>query len=162
MTGPRGTIDYLARGIDCPASRELNGGYRAVVVEWEAVAGTGAYVGVTGGGSASVRPDEDEVFLHLHGALDVPGLEFDTAPPVFSSGPRPVAVRSGAPAAVRYRLPVAVDAVDGAVAVTCAPGSGSRFRVGRTNVRCQSADSSGNVATTSFAVVVASGKAARR
>jgi hypothetical protein len=162
ITTPRGAIEYLARGIDCPATRELNGGYRAVVVEWEVVAGTGAYVGVTGGGAASVRPEEDAVFLHFHGALEVPGLEFDTTPPVFSGAPGPIAVRSGTAASVRYKLPAAVDATDGAVPVTCAPASGSRFRVGRTIVRCQAVDASGNVAAASFAVVVGGGKTKAR
>ena len=43
----------------------------------------------------------------------------------------------------RYALS-ATDAVDGAVPVSCAPRSGSFFKVGRTHVTCSATDSSGN------------------
>ena len=46
------------------------------------------------------------------------------------------------------------DDKDGAVATACTPRSGSRFKVGRTRVRCSATDSSGNQATASFAVTV--------
>jgi hypothetical protein len=153
IVAPRGTIEYIATGIDCPASRELTGGYRAVVARWHAVRGTGLYVGVTGGGNESVRPDADAVFIHLFGTLDVPGVEFDTTAPSLSRV-APMSVRSARPVVVRYALPVARDAVDGAVQVRCTPPSGTRFAVGRTVVRCDAVDRSGNTATTRFAVVV--------
>ena len=57
IVAPHGTIDYVARGIDCPGTRELTGGYRAVVVDWVAAGGTGTYAGATGSGHGSVRPD---------------------------------------------------------------------------------------------------------
>ena len=50
ITTPRGSVQYEGRGIDCPASREQNGGYRAVEFQWVVVGGTGAYAGVSGTG----------------------------------------------------------------------------------------------------------------
>jgi len=44
--------------------------------------------------------------------------------------------------------------VDGAVAVSCRPASGSRFKIGRTNVTCSAADKTGNTATARFTVTV--------
>ena len=48
----------------------------------------------------------------------------------------------------------AVDVVDGAVAVTCSPASGSTFAMGTTAVNCSATDNQGNSATGSFSVVV--------
>ena len=54
---------------------------------------------------------------------------------------------------VRYRA-VAVDATDGVVTASCAPGSGTRFPPGRTVVSCSATDRAGNVARAGFAVRV--------
>jgi HYR domain len=154
LTSTRGTIEWIARGIDCPATRELLGGYRAVIADAVAVRGTGAFAGVIGTGGANVRPDEDEVYTHFQGSLSVPELEFDTTAPVISRVPRSMSLRSPGPAVVRYAAPAAHDAVDGAVPVRCTPASGRRFRMGRTVVRCEAVDSSGNRAAATFAVIV--------
>jgi hypothetical protein len=158
ISTPRGTIDYLAGGIDCPATREQSAGYRAVVVSWRTVGGTGAYAGVTGSGHAGVRPEEDEVFTHIFGALEVPGLEFDTTAPVLSRVPRRVTIRADRLTAVRLPLPFARDAVDGVLPVKCAPPAGGRYRFGATIVECEAVDKSGNAATARFTVVVAKRK----
>jgi HYR domain len=150
----RGTIDYVATGIDCPATREQNGGYRAVVANWRIAGGTGAFAGASGRGQESVRVEGQRVFIQLLGDLAVDALEFDTTRPQLTAVPEVVRVRSTRAAVVRYRLPVGQDAVDGRVAVTCTPSSGSRFRVGRTVVRCEAVDRSGNAATRSFFVLV--------
>jgi hypothetical protein len=77
----------------------------------------------------------------------------DVTPPVFTSKPA-VFVQAGfSPIAVLYTPPAAVDAVDGAVAVSCSPASGSLFSYGTTAVSCSAQDRSGNVATSSFSVV---------
>jgi hypothetical protein len=157
LTTARGTIDYLGSGIDCPGTREQTGGYRGVVFQWNAVGGTGAYAGVTGSGDATVRPEVDEVFIHFHGAVEVPGVAFDTTPPVLASVPRAVRIESAGPTTVRYRLPTARDAVDGNVPVKCTPAAGSRFKLGRTTVSCEAWDSSGNPARASFVVHVRRG-----
>lgn len=150
----RGTVEYLASGIDCPATREQSGGYRAVVADWRIVGGTGPYAGASGRGQESVRVDGNRVFIHLHGDVVVDGLEFDTTRPVLGSVPGAIRVRSAAPTAVRYRLPTGRDALDGHVPVRCTPPSGSRFSFGRTIVRCEAVDASGNAVRASFAVVV--------
>lgn len=54
---------------------------------------------------------------------------------------------------VRYAL-AAEDDVDGLVAVSCKPNSGSWFKLGRTKIRCAASDSSGNEAAAAFVVVV--------
>jgi HYR domain len=154
FTTTRGTIDYVASGIDCPATREQNGGYRAVVANWRVVGGSGAFAGATGRGQESVRVEGRRVFIQLLGDLSVPALEFDTTRPLLTAVPEVVRVRSSRAAVVRYRVPVGRDAVDGPVAVTCTPPSGTRFRVGRTVVRCEAVDRSGNATARSFAVVV--------
>ncbi len=53
-----------------------------------------------------------------------------------------------------YTLPSAMDALDGAAIVSCAPLSGTRFALGETEVSCTSADRAGNIATATFLVNV--------
>ena len=48
----------------------------------------------------------------------------------------------------------ATDAVDGNVAVSCSPASGSTFPVGTTSVDCSATDAAGNTASGGFAVTV--------
>jgi hypothetical protein len=48
----------------------------------------------------------------------------------------------------------ASDLVDGSVAVTCAPASGSTFALGTTTVHCSASDAHGNTGTGSFDVTV--------
>jgi len=62
---------------------------------------------------------------------------------------------SPAGAAVQYSVS-AVDAVDGPVAATCSPESGTPFPIGTSTVTCSAADKAGNSATASFTVTVRS------
>jgi HYR domain len=56
---------------------------------------------------------------------------------------------------MRVRFAVtARDAVDGSVAVTCKPRSGTFFKRGRTTVRCSATDSSANTSGAKFTVTV--------
>jgi hypothetical protein len=48
----------------------------------------------------------------------------------------------------------ATDLVDGAVPVTCTPGSGGAFRLGVTSVTCSAMDKAGNTTSGSFTVTV--------
>lgn len=154
IVAARGTIEYVGDGIDCPGTQELNGGYRAVVVVTEITGGTGLYAGASGTGHGSVRPDEEEVFIHLAATVDLPSVSsFDLTPPRIAT-PRTITVRSAKPTVVRYRPLTALDAVDGPVPVTCVPASGWRFPLGRTLVRCEAFDDSGNAARANFSVVV--------
>jgi hypothetical protein len=82
-------------------------------------------------------------------------LFVDTTPPVFG----PVAdvhadATSASGAVVTFDVPTATDAVDGDVAVTCVPASGSHFEVGITEVTCTATDASGNTAVVTFDVIV--------
>jgi hypothetical protein len=156
FTTTRGTISYVATGIDCPGTRNLLGGYRGVIADWVVTGGTGVYEGATGSGTQNVRPEDDgdEVNTHYVGSVSVPGVEFDKTAPVLQGVPRRLMVRSARPAIVKYRPPTAVDAVDGAVAVTCLPRSGARFRIGPTVVRCAATDSSANERAATFVVAV--------
>jgi hypothetical protein len=155
LTASRGTIRFLAAGTSCPGTQSLVGGYFAVSAAAHPIEGTGAYVGVTGSnGTVHVRPDEEEVYTRFQGVLDVPGLAFDTTAPVFSALPRAIRMRAERAIVVRYAMPTAADAADGPLTVRCTPQSGSRFKVGRTIVRCSATDTSGNTAVATFVVTV--------
>ena len=62
--------------------------------------------------------------------------------------------RSKRATVVRYRVPTAVDAVDGTLPVRCLPRSSERFALGRTPVWCRAVDASGNEAVAVFTVEV--------
>jgi len=57
-------------------------------------------------------------------------------------------------AVVIYTAPTATDNIDGPVAVSCTPASGSAFGMGSTTVVCSAHDTAGNQASTSFVVGV--------
>ena len=79
----------------------------------------------------------------------------DTTPPVVTvPGPITAQATSSAGAVVTYSGVTAVDAVDGTVAATCNPASGSVFPFGTTVVTCSATDSHGNTGTASFTVKV--------
>jgi hypothetical protein len=79
----------------------------------------------------------------------------DTTPPTLTV-PATIHVVASSPAgAVVMYTATADDVVDGPVAPSCAPASGTTFPVGTTTVTCQAADIHGNSATKSFDVVVA-------
>jgi len=67
--------------------------------------------------------------------------------------PRDIYVESKIPIRVNFTVK-AVDDVDGNVPVQCDRGSGSVFKIGKTTVRCEAIDSSGNVRRASFIVTV--------
>lgn len=80
----------------------------------------------------------------------------DTTPPAISNLPSDMTLEATGPAgaAASWPTPDANDIVDGAVAVTCAPASGSTFPLGTTNVLCSATDTRGNAATAGFSVTV--------
>ncbi|HEX5504820.1 MAG TPA: HYR domain-containing protein, partial [Thermomicrobiales bacterium] len=101
--------------------------------------------------ASNLVPDDTngtwDVFVHDRLALD-------TTPPVLTMPAAITAEATGpAGAAVPYTA-TATDAVDGAVAVACAPASGATFPLGTTTVNCSAGDKAGNTATGSFAVTV--------
>ncbi|NOT60323.1 MAG: HYR domain-containing protein, partial [Acidobacteria bacterium] len=83
----------------------------------------------------------------------------DTTAPVISNLPANVTISatSTSGAAVTFSLPIANDAVDGAIAVTASRASGSTFPLGTTTVSFTARDTRNNEATASFTVTVTSG-----
>jgi hypothetical protein len=125
--------------------------------------GTGAYVGASGSGTLTrvaglpgLNVMGEDTWT---GTLVVPGLEFEVevdriAPTITGATSKTVrAPRKAKRVRVTYQV-TATDDVDGAVAVSCRPASGSRFKIGRTNVTCSAADKTGNTATARFTVTV--------
>lgn len=124
--------------------------------------GTGVFAGAMGSGQVSRTNIRRESSGHgagtdvWEGSITAPNLEVDLTPPTIIGATAKVvrAARAAKRVAVRYRV-VAKDDVDGAIAVTCTPRSGSLFRVGRrTVVRCSATDKSANTTSASFAVTV--------
>ena len=78
----------------------------------------------------------------------------DTTAPAMTL-PANIAVQGTGPtgAVVSYTAS-ATDAVDGTVAVNCAPASGSTFGYGTTTANCSATDAAGNTSTGSFTVTV--------
>jgi hypothetical protein len=78
----------------------------------------------------------------------------DVTPPVISGADDITAEATSASGATVEFSPTATDLVDGSVAVTCAPASGSTFPLGTTTVNCNATDKAGNTASASFTVTV--------
>jgi hypothetical protein len=80
----------------------------------------------------------------------------DTTPPAITGvlASRTQEATGSYGAVVNFPAPLAVDIVSGALPVTCSPGSGTTFPIGRTNVTCTATDSHRNVASASFSVTV--------
>ena len=128
--------------------------------EFTITAGTGIYAGASGTGTVTrnlVQTAEGASGTETwSGTLVVAGLEFNlTSPSLSGATARTVRVpKKGAKSArVAFRV-TATDDIDGAVPVSCQPKSGSRFKVGKTTVRCSAIDSSGNTGKAAFAVNV--------
>lgn len=121
--------------------------------------GTGIYTGASGSGSVTRLLGQTDTGAAgtetWTSTLNVAGLEFDvTAPTIRGATSKTVRAPKRA---TRVRVTYAVtasDNVDGSVPVQCRPASGSRFKVGRTVVRCSATDASGNAATATFRVTV--------
>lgn len=75
------------------------------------------------------------------------------APAITVPGPIAASASSASGVSVTFAA-TAVDAVDGARPVTCAPASGATFLPGTTTVNCQASDTHGNLSTSSFVVTV--------
>jgi hypothetical protein len=78
----------------------------------------------------------------------------DTTPPTLSLPADMQVAATGPNGATATFSASASDLVDGAVAVTCTPASGSTFAIGVTTVNCSATDAHGNVATGSFTIQV--------
>jgi hypothetical protein len=78
----------------------------------------------------------------------------DTAAPVIAPHDDVTAIGSTAGANVSYTAPTSTDDIDGSVAVSCTPASGSLFPLGTTEIDCSAHDAAGNTATSHFNVIV--------
>ena len=96
---------------------------------------------------------QDAAHNVAHSSFDV--VVHDATPPAIQAH-ADLVTEAGGPSGstVTYTSPSAGDAVDGAVAVSCAPASGSLFGLGHTTVTCSAHDAAGNAATRSFDVQV--------
>jgi large repetitive protein len=104
--------------------------------------------------SVSVTGGRGGTYTTSGAAFTLKVLPSDTTPPVLTLPANITAeATSSAGAAVIYSAS-ATDAVDGAVAITCSPASGSTFALGTTTVNCSAKDSKNNTATGSFSVTV--------
>ena len=125
--------------------------------------GSGVYAGASGDGTVihdlHEPPEPPSGTDTWGGSLTVPGHTFDLTPPTLGGLVNKTArTRHGAKRArVKFRVR-AQDPQDGSVPVHCKPGSGSRFKVGRTVVKCSATDSSANTSTGTFRVVVKRGR----
>jgi HYR domain len=124
--------------------------------------GTGVFAGASGSGQVSrmnIRRESSGQGAGTdvwEGSITAPNLDLDLTPPTITGARAKVvrAPRTAKRVAVRYRV-VARDDVDGALAVTCTPRSGSLFRVGRrTVVRCSATDKSANTTSASFTITI--------
>lgn len=151
----KGEIHFaLADGAECVSQDpiELIG---HVPQSFTITGGTGTYDGASGSGVLEHDVMYGEGNETWTGTLAVPGLEFDLTPPRLT-GARSKTVRASRranSARVTYKV-TASDAVDQQVRVGCNPRSGTRFRIGRTFVRCAATDSSGNASRATFVVKV--------
>ena len=154
----KGAIDVaVGEATACTAIESVRTQTQAFTV----TGGTGIYAGASGGGTLepALGQPRDDGSRHgletFQGTLTVPGLEFDQIAPTFVGAKSRTVVAPRRAKRVRVRFVVtATDAVDGPVPVTCRPRSGTRFRIGRTQVRCSAADTSANAATASFRITV--------
>ena len=121
--------------------------------------GSGMYAGASGSGTVErilgITARGATGAEKWIGTLNVPGLEFDVSPPALSGTTSKTVRVSKRVKRVRVRYEVtATDRVDGPVSASCRPRSGSRFKIGRTVVRCSTTDTSGNTANAAFTIRV--------
>jgi len=93
---------------------------------------------------------------HISGsATFIVRVQDTTAPTIMVQPNLTVVATSSEGRTVTFSTPLAIDAVDGLVPVTCNPASGSLFPLGTTTVTCTATDKAGNTSHTSFTLAVA-------
>ena len=148
----KGDINFaLSDGVNCVDVEPVRNEPQAFTI----TGGRGQFVGATGSGTVERSIGGGVGTETWTGTLGVPGLTFDLTPPKLSGATaKTVRAAKGAKTVkVTYQV-TAVDDVDSAVPVVCQPRSGSRFKIGKTTVKCTTTDSSANTATASFTVTV--------
>jgi hypothetical protein len=162
VAGKQGALDA---SVDFPASCNVAPGTQGTLTItggsgiFANASGSGTFQPVSGDNGDDSYIDDDDIgdsrVDTLSLTLTAPNTTFDLTPPVITGGiSKTVRVpRKAKFAPVRFRV-TAHDAVDGSVPVTCHPKSGSRFKIGRTKVKCSATDFSANKATAKFTVTV--------
>jgi HYR domain len=153
----KGEIDFMvAEAAGCVTAQAV----RTQAQDFTITGGTGIYADASGSGTVRRVLGGETVRGRVGretwtGTLTVPELNFDETPPILTGATaKTVRVpRSVRRARVVYTV-TAHDDVDGPLAVTCAPRSGSRFRIGRTIVTCSATDSSANTRRARFTITV--------
>jgi hypothetical protein len=155
----KGTLTLaLAQGARCVPFGDGLAALGSEPQEFTITGGTGQFAAASGRGMREQRFTPNAPATEtLTGTLEVPGRAFDvTAPRLHGIGSKNVRAEKRAKSArVTFNV-TATDGVDGAVPVSCLPKSGSRFEIGRTTVRCEATDSSGNTAKAAFTVTLKS------
>jgi HYR domain len=160
----KGTIDFSytdTTGKDSSGC-DLPGAGGSLKLAFTVTGGTGKYVGASGSGTINQAPmaaacstSSCHGTLAFTGTIAFPGLTPDlTAPVIAGARSKTVLAHKGMKRVRVFYTVTAKDAVDGAVAASCKPRSGSFFPLGRTKVSCSATDSSGNTAHARFTVVV--------
>lgn len=148
----KGDIDFaLADGATCVDVEPV----RNEPQDFTITGGTGPFAGASGSGRVERALGGGAGTETWTGTLVVEGLTFDvTAPTLAGARSKTVRAPKGAKTTkVTYKV-TATDDVDGSVPVACAPKSDSRFKLGKTTVRCSATDASANTAKASFTVIV--------
>ena len=148
----KGDISFaLSDGANCVDVEPVRNEPQAFTI----TGGTGVFASAAGSGTVKRSLGGGAGTEIWTGTLEVPGYTFDLAAPTLSgASAKTVRAPKGAKTAkVAYKVR-ATDDVDGSVPVACQPKSGSRFKVGKTTVKCTATDSSANVAKASFTVTV--------
>jgi HYR domain-containing protein len=148
----KGDIQFaLADGVACVDVEPVRNEPQSFTI----TGGTGSFEGAIGSGRLQPSLSGGEGTETWTGTLVVDGHTFDlAAPKLVGATAKTIRAPKGAKTArVTFKV-TAVDDVDGAVPTSCQPRSGSRFKIGRTTVRCSATDSSANTATAAFTVTV--------
>lgn len=149
-TGPQGAYaTYVATSNGVPVGDDQDG--RGVTAACVPASGSLFPVGTT---TVNCTAQDAEGHTTTGG---FPVHVVDTTAPVLTL-PGPISVEATSPAGAPVTFSAsASDLVDGTVAVTCTPASGSTFAPGTTVVRCSATDAHGNTARDSFGVTVTGG-----
>lgn len=151
----RGTLELSSPGKHCwPLRLPVTIG----PLDFTVTGGSGSYAGATGSitfetsVSSFDRPASRDTWT---GTLAAPGVDFDLTPPTIRGAVSKTVRAPKRAKRVRVRYSVtAHDNIDGAVPVSCRPGSGSFFKLGRTDVFCSATDASANARRARFTVTV--------
>jgi len=152
----KGEVHFaLADGTRCIEQEPLRNEPQSFTI----TGGGGAYEGASGTGTVERSISSGSGTETWTGTLTVPGHEFDVIRPTITGAMNKVvrAKRGAKSARVVFRV-TAQDDRDGALATRCTPRSGTKFKIGRTRVRCSATDTSANRATASFVVTVRKAK----